>query len=161
MISLPLTHRLAVNAYLLYEEKFLLLKRANKPYIWGPPGGKLRIDEDPTHGLKREVLEETGLQIFVFQPVTTWFGSFNGVPLLSIDFLCRSEQNRVSLSHEHSDYRWLSIDHLTRYENIYFSYDIGFKHSDYILAWRTHLMNNRKNSYPSELERRGGSKPGK
>lgn len=153
MISLPLTHRLAVNAFLIHEEKFLLLKRANKPYIWGPPGGKLRIDEDPIHGLKREVLEETGLQILVFQPVTTWFGSFNGVPLLSIDYLCSSKQNRVSLSNEHSDYRWLTIDDLSRYENIYFSYNFGFKHSDYILAWQTYLMNNLKDSYPSKLER--------
>ena len=145
MNSVPYTHRVAVNAFVIYEEKFLLLKRANEPFLWGPPGGKLHIDEDPIRGLQREVLEETGLQILVFQPITTWFGSFNDLPLLSIDYLCSSDKKTISLSHEHSDYRWLTINNLARYKNIYFSSDLGFKHSDYKLAWQTHLMNSRKN----------------
>lgn len=40
------THRIAVNAFLIHEDRFLLLKRAQKPFIWGPPGGKLQIDYD-------------------------------------------------------------------------------------------------------------------
>jgi 8-oxo-dGTP diphosphatase len=141
MISVPYTHRIAVNAFLIYDDKFLLLKRANKPFIWGPPGGKLQIDEDPIVGLQREVREETNLQINVFQPVTTWFGSFNDVPLLSVDYLCTSEKNTVIFSSEHTDYRWLSLDDLKRDKNFYLSHNIGFKLSDFKLAWQTYLMN--------------------
>jgi 8-oxo-dGTP diphosphatase len=144
MTSVPHTHRVAVNAFLIFEEKFLLLKRANEPFIWGPPGGKLRIDEDPSRGLQREVLEETGLHILVFQPVTTWFGYFNDVPLLSVDYICSCEKNTVILSPEHSEYRWLTIGDLSRHENIYLSSDLGFKYSDYKLAWEIHLMRNCK-----------------
>ena len=32
----PHSHRVAVNAYLINEDRFLLLKRAKKPFIWGP-----------------------------------------------------------------------------------------------------------------------------
>ena len=141
MSSDPFTHRIAVNAFLLYKDKFLLLKRANKPLLWGPPGGKLQIDEDPIVGLRREVREETNLQVNVFQPVTTWFGSFDDISLLSIDYLCTSEKNTVILSSEHTDYRWLSFNDLNKDTDIYLSYDLGFKLSDFKLAWQTYCMN--------------------
>ena len=135
------THRVAVNAFLVHKNRFLLLKRAKTPIIWGPPGGKLQINEDPIVGLQREVREETNLQIFVFQPVTTWFGYFNDLPLLSIDYLCTCKKNTVTLSHEHTDHRWLTIDELTRDKNIYLRSDLGFKLSDFKLAWQTYCMN--------------------
>ena len=142
MNSTSHTHRVAVNSFLIYKDTFLLLKRAQKPLIWGPPGGKMMKDEDPVHGLQREVFEETGLKIQIFQPVTTWFGHFNDLPLLSIDYLCTCNSNRVSLSHEHSDFRWLSIDQLRKDKSIYFTSVLGFKLSDFELAWKTYRMNN-------------------
>lgn len=141
MSSLNYSHRVAVNAFLIHNKKFLLLKRAQKPHIWGPPGGKLVTDEDPIHGLQREVAEETGLRIKIFQPVTTWFGNFNNLPLISIDYLCTTDNNSVKLSHEHSDFRWLIIDELVKDKQIYFTSELGFKLSDYQLAWQTYLMN--------------------
>ena len=145
MISVPHTHRVAVNAYLIFDDRFLMLKRAKEPFIWGPPGGKLEIDEDPIRGLQREVKEETGLQIRVFQPVTTWFGYFNDRSLLSVDYLCTSEKNTVTLSHEHTHHRWLTIIDLAHDKNIYFTSDLGFKLSDFNLAWQTYIMNKHKN----------------
>lgn len=145
MISVLHTHRVAANAYLIFDDRFLMLKRAKEPFIWGPPGGKLEIDEDPIRGLQREVKEETGLQIRVFQPVTTWFGYFKDQSLLSVDYLCTSEKNTVALSHEHTHHRWLTIIDLTHDKNIYFTSDLGFKLSDFKLAWQTYIMNKLKN----------------
>jgi len=138
------THRVAVNSFLIHDDKFLLLKRAQKPFIWGPPGGKMVKDEDPVKGLQREVYEETGLKIKVFQPVTTWFGRFNTLPILSIDYLCTCSSDLVTLSQEHSDFRWLNIDSLRTDHKIYFSSKMGFKLSDYELAWKTYVMNKRR-----------------
>ena len=107
-----LSHEVAVNAYLFYKDKFLLLLRAKQPKIWVPPGGRLLRLEDPIEGLKREVFEETGQSIEVLDPVTTWFGKFNDRLLLSIDYCCRSLNNYVALSEEHSDYRWLTFQDL-------------------------------------------------
>ncbi len=144
MYTPPYTHRVAVNSFLIHDDKFLLLRRAQKPLIWGPPGGKIIKDEDPVTGLQREVYEETGLKIQVFQPVTTWFGRFNNLPLLSIDYLCTSISDLVTLSEEHRDFRWLNIDSLRIDHKLYFSSKQGFKLSDYELAWETYLMNNRR-----------------
>ena len=138
-----LSHEVAVNAYLIKDDRFLLLKRRIPPTIWGPPGGRLQRLEDPVTGLKREVREETGLSVEVLQPVTTWFGRFNRRLLLSIDYLCLAESDQVSLSKEHVDFRWLSITGLRQDREKYFSSRVGFKLKDYEVAWRRYLDQKR------------------
>ena len=144
MKSTAYTHQVAVNAFLIFNEKFLLLKRATKPLIWTPPGGRLNRDEDPVVGLQREVFEETALQITVQQPVTSWFGRFNSSQLFSVDYLCTTQESAVILSAEHSDYRWLTIEHLKAGEFVYFGNEKGFHLSDFHLAWCTYLLNQKK-----------------
>ena len=135
------THQVAVNAYLVCGDEFLLLKRTSEPLIWGPPGGRLCKEEDPTDGLKREVFEETGLEIIVHQPVTTWFGQFRKSLLLSIDYLCTTPEKKVRLSAEHSDFRWLSIHALRRDQHTYFQTGVGFSFKNFDLAWQAYRMN--------------------
>jgi len=54
-----------------------LLKRATKPEVWAPPGGRLEVEEDPKEGLLREIAEETGLKVRIVAPVDTWFHSWH------------------------------------------------------------------------------------
>ena len=100
-----------------------------------PPGGRLLRLEDPIAGLNREVFEETGQSIDVLDPVTTWFGKFNDRFLLSIDFCCRSLNNYIALSAEHSDYPWLTFQDLKKNKNRYISSDFGIKLTEYEKAW--------------------------
>jgi ADP-ribose pyrophosphatase YjhB (NUDIX family) len=116
----------------------LLLKRANPPLIWGPPGGKLKINENPVDGLKREVYEETGFVIKILLPVTTWFGKFNNRNILSIDYLCQYEAGQIKLSDEHEKYKWLSIKDLEDNQNLYFNLSNGFQFKDYCFAWNVY-----------------------
>ena len=136
MVQNTLTHLIAVNAFLVKENKFLLLKRNDPPLIWGPPGGKLEINEDPILGLIREVKEETDLDIEVIMPVTTWFGEFNGKKILAIDYLCYYEKGEIKLSSEHNSYKWLSLADLQKNKEIYFISKSGFKLKDFQLAWK-------------------------
>ena len=56
----------AVSALVLDQERGVLLaRRAHEPDagLWDTPGGFLDEGEDPTNGLRRELLEETGLTI--------------------------------------------------------------------------------------------------
>ena len=130
-----LTHEVAVNAYLINNNSFLLLKRNTSSFTWGPPGGRLMELEDPIEGLKREVYEETGQLPEVLEPVTTWFGQFNGRLLLSIDYLCQTGKPAIQLSSEHLAYQWLTISTLRRDEQIYFNTPSGFQLADYEKAW--------------------------
>lgn len=144
MPSRSFSHHVAVNAFLINHDRFLLLKRINPPVIWGPPGGKLHKNEDPLAGLRREVGEETGLSIKIHQPVTTWFGRFHSLPLLSVDYLCTTDNGEVTLSNEHDQYRWLRIDELQTDASIYLNSAHGFQLSDFYLAWCTYLLNQKR-----------------
>lgn len=106
------THRVAVGAYVFHNGKVLLLKRVNSPQTFAPPGGRLNVDEDPLSGLRREVKEETRLDISIIGLAHVWFGSMDGVQptLLCINFLAETMTNEVRLSNEHSDFVWASRD---------------------------------------------------
>jgi 8-oxo-dGTP diphosphatase len=110
-----MTHRVAVNGYVVKNDTFLLLKRNRSPYIWGPPGGRLHRNEHPEQGLIREIFEETALRITVDRPVTTWFGKFHNEYLLSIDYLCINPIGDLRLSLEHKEYEWVALDDLKSY----------------------------------------------
>ena len=64
-------YRNAAKAFTIRDGKLLIVKREPKnvqtPGIWEIPGGRLEIGEDPVEGLKREMLEETGLEVEVVQ----------------------------------------------------------------------------------------------
>lgn len=55
----------AVGAVIFNEEGQLLLceHTYRRLHPWGLPGGDLKVGEDPVDGIKREVLEETGLTV--------------------------------------------------------------------------------------------------
>jgi ADP-ribose pyrophosphatase YjhB (NUDIX family) len=131
------THRVAVNAYILKDNKFLLLKRSSEPRIWAPPGGRLQIDEDPVIGLQREVKEETNLNVEALAPANTWFGLWkNNRYLLSIDYVVRILGGEIKLSSEHTDYAWVSIAEMQAGEKVSLDSEIGFKIEDFQNAKR-------------------------
>ncbi len=54
------------GCYLEWNEKILLLQRSEKSSeggCWGVPAGKLESGEEPFHAAKRELFEETGINI--------------------------------------------------------------------------------------------------
>jgi len=134
------THKVAVNAYLLKNDQFLLLKRVNHPAIWAPPGGRLNPDENPENGLRREIKEETNFDVEIVVPVNTWFGDWNGRPLLSIDYLAHFKNGELKLSHEHSDAAWVTIDELRRGEPIRLDPQLGFNLADFEKARKLALL---------------------
>jgi 8-oxo-dGTP diphosphatase len=80
------------------------------------PGGKIQtIDADILAALKREVKEETGLDVKIGDPFTTWTwkvpeGAHRnaGKEIYLIGFRCEYISGEVRLSDEHNSYRWVS-----------------------------------------------------
>ena len=60
------TPRLAVRAVLLHENRLLLVNAwRDRDHLWCAPGGGMEKHASLTDNLKREIFEETGLQIDV------------------------------------------------------------------------------------------------
>ena len=134
------THRVAAVGSVLYEDKFLLLKRRNAPLIWGPPGGRLEEDEDPQDGLRREIDEECGLQIEIIQAVDIWYGNFGHGKYLSLDYLCTTGSDQVRLSDEHEAYQWASLDDLRQGRPPLGQSEPSFRLADFENAWNLHTL---------------------
>jgi len=103
------THQVAAAAYIFRDGKMLMLKRAQHPQTFVPPGGKLEVEEDPVAGMRREVREETGLEVELIGVAHTWYGRITSEehPLLAINYLASWTAGEPRLSDEHSEYLWV------------------------------------------------------
>jgi 8-oxo-dGTP pyrophosphatase MutT (NUDIX family) len=71
------------------------------------PGGRINEGEtDLVASLKREVREETTLEVDVDEPFVTWL-SLGGAVYL-VGYRCRHVSGEVVLSDEHKEYRWVN-----------------------------------------------------
>ena len=106
----------AVKAFIVNDnDEILLVKRSDddvhKPGVWEVPGGRLDHGENPFEGLKRETLEETGIDIDVRNPLRIHhFTREDGGKITMITFYCRTRSKDVKLSDEHTDFIWIDID---------------------------------------------------
>jgi ADP-ribose pyrophosphatase YjhB (NUDIX family) len=54
-----------VGSIIIHQSKILIVKRANEPAkgLWSVPGGVVELGEHLHEAVKREVKEETGLEV--------------------------------------------------------------------------------------------------
>ena len=99
------------------DDKVLFLKRTNyvKKYAgkWDLPGGHIHVDEDVVEGLRREVKEETGLDIKEVKKVKD-VGNKRY-------FQATLPKGEIKLSSEHSEFKMISVKNIknpNKYEKI-------------------------------------------
>lgn len=107
--------RLAAKAFILNPDyKILVIKRSDdaeyKPDVWEFPGGRIEEGECLIETLKREVKEETGIDIDVGEPLKVHKFRRLDEDITLTCFLCRHISGSVVLSDEHSTYEWINID---------------------------------------------------
>lgn len=101
---------MSVKAIIFYGDKFLILEKNDREgkHPWEFPGGGLEYGEDFTAALRREVEEETGLQVEILGPIGLWnYRRSSWQHLTGVIFACRAKTDQVRLSKEHLAYRWL------------------------------------------------------
>jgi len=98
------------------KDKFLLLVRnsddKSRPGDYDVPGGSLKNGESYDIGLKREVKEETGLELSDIQPVLikTDYDSDADKYFIYIGFAANALDTNVLINKdEHSVYKWITL----------------------------------------------------
>ena len=110
----------AVKALVCYGRKFLLIKRTTEArgdyYHWEFPGGRLEFGESPMQALKREINEETGLEVEKLILLNAW-NSFKDecTEIIGLTYICTANGDNVMLSKEHSDYEWFTYEEMKDY----------------------------------------------
>ena len=97
------------TVYLFHEEK-VLLHFHPKLGKWLPPGGHLEADETPPEAARREVREETGLEIEFIEQENLKIDAYNGVSF-ERPFLCLLENipaHKDQPAHQHMDMIYLA-----------------------------------------------------
>ena len=105
-----------------FNGKILLLKirsrSAHDAGRWEIPGGKVKKCEFFDDGLKREFLEETGLEVDVVSLYNVVRKDYTACKtneeIKSIQLVMKvtCESDEVTISEEHDDYGWFSLDEI-------------------------------------------------
>lgn len=104
-------HSVSVAAVVVDEAGRALLVRRQDNGHWEPPGGVLEPDETIIDGLRREVAEETGLDVSI--------GELTGVyknmtrAIVALVFRCRIQAGSLRTNDEVSEFRWMSLDEVS------------------------------------------------
>lgn len=108
-----------VSAIIFKDNKVLLAKRSTKKFFgyWDAPGGFLDNGEDPLIGLKREAMEETGVEIRVKGLINMIREEDYENPLenslaLAIQFLCEIVNGEPKPLHETTEVKWFSKEEI-------------------------------------------------
>jgi 8-oxo-dGTP diphosphatase len=105
-----------MKACVVHDGKILILREA--PYDegtetgkWDIPGGRINVEEPVIDGLKREVKEESGLEIEFIETLGMGetFPTIKGEAchIVRIYSLCRALTSEVVLSNDHDTYEWI------------------------------------------------------
>ena len=97
------------TAYVIDKQKTLLIfhKKLQK---WLPPGGHLDSNETPAEGARREVCEETGLDIEFIKQENIWINSENSNSF-ERPYLCLLEEipmHGTKPAHQHIDFIYIA-----------------------------------------------------
>ena len=93
------------KAILVKDNKVLVLKG---PHNWELPGGHIHVDEEKMDGLKREIKEETGLDLDSAKEI-----AIHGKRTI---YTADLPQGDIKLSSEHTKHKMISVEDLDDYD---------------------------------------------
>lgn len=107
-----------VGAVIVDNGRALVVRRATEPLKgqWSIPGGMLELGEKLREGIVREVREETGLEVEVFDVLDVFDSIFPDLDgrtqyhYVLIDFLCRPLGGQLRAGSDVSEAQWVSAE---------------------------------------------------
>lgn len=111
-----------VGGVVIRGNRVLLVRRGREPLKgeWTIPGGMLELGESLKNGVKRELLEETGLKVRPMETLTVFEriqknGKRVQYHYVIVDYFCRPAGGRLKSGSDVLDARWVPREELTRY----------------------------------------------
>lgn len=111
-----------VGGVVIRQNHVLLIRRGREPLKgeWSIPGGMLELGESLEEGIKREVLEETGLNVQPLETLTVFDrvqknGKRVQYHYVIIDYLCRPLTGRLKAGSDVLDACWVPRQELRQY----------------------------------------------
>ncbi len=99
-------HSVSVAGIVVDDHGRALLIQRRDNHRWEPPGGVLELDESIDDGLRREVREETGLDVEP-ETLTGVYKNMTGL-IISLVFRCEAIDGRPVTGSETSELRWVT-----------------------------------------------------
>ena len=111
-----------VGAVVVKDGKALIVKRGHEPRKgeWSLPGGRVELGETLVDAVRREIREETGLEIEV-GPVVELFDRIHRLDgrvryhFVIVDYLCRCVGGELCAGDDAEDAAWVAADELSEY----------------------------------------------
>lgn len=118
----------AMKAFITQNGKVLILRESTK-YTEGTNaakydivGGRIKPGQPFDESLRREIREETGLEVQLGRPfyVGEWRPVVKGEPwqVVATFFTCAASTDTVKLSEDHDDYQWIEPRDYAKYNLI-------------------------------------------
>ncbi len=130
-------HYVVVTAIVIKDGKYLIAKRSLEekafPGLWTVPGGKIEVDDYKhlpkdtgshwynifENALRREVMEETGIEIDNIRYLTSLaFFRPDGIPTIVVSLFADFADGEVVLNSELSEFAWVTPEEAQEYEFI-------------------------------------------
>lgn len=115
----------STKAFIVYNNKILILREAGsygdgtQTGNYDVPGGRVKPGQRFDESLRREIKEETGLDVKIGQPfsVGEWRPVIKGKQwqIVATFFECFADTDKVVLSQDHDKYLWIDPKDYTNY----------------------------------------------
>lgn len=112
---------IGVGGLLFNRQNQVLLIKRNKPPsqgLWSVPGGKLEAGEGLTECCRREIREETGLDVNVLSLIAVVERRVENFHYVIVDFLVELRDecaNTPSAASDVTEARWINLENLENY----------------------------------------------
>jgi len=117
-----------ITCFLKKEDKILILKRSNKVKsmkgLWAGISGIIEKNESPLQRAKIEIFEEVGINddeiklIKESDEMRIMSPQYENHEWEVYPFLFSTENPKIKLNWENSEYKWVNIDEIANYETV-------------------------------------------